>query len=202
MTTALRKPRGSYAKSDARRREIIDAAVEVFSSGGYHKGSLRDVAERVGLSQAGLLHHFPSKENLLEAVLKWRDEDSVAVFGDPFPEGLDFLRGLVRLAEYNASTPELVELHVILSAEGTAPDHPLHDYFIGRHRSVVATMRTAFERIAADGQLQPGVVCDSAGRSVLALMDGLQVQWLLDRHGIDMAAHLRRFIQSLITVDL
>ena len=52
--------RGEYAKSAQRRQQIVDAAVEVFSLAGYRKGSLRDVADKVGLCQAGLLHHFPS----------------------------------------------------------------------------------------------------------------------------------------------
>ncbi len=202
MTTSVRKPRGHYAKTNARRREIIDAAVEVFSSGGYRKGSLRDVADRVGLSQAGLLHHYPSKDNLLEAVLAWRDDDARAFLGTPVPEGVDLLRGLVRLAEYNASTPDLVELHVILNAEGTSAEHPLHDYFVNRHRDVIALTRRAFERAAVEGKLKPDVDCESAARSAMALMDGLQVQWLQDRDGVDMAALLRRYLQSLVTVEL
>ncbi len=60
MTTVARKPRGQYGKTAARRQEIVDAAVEVFGTMGYNKGSLREVADRVGMSQAGLLHHFPS----------------------------------------------------------------------------------------------------------------------------------------------
>jgi AcrR family transcriptional regulator len=202
MTTTVRKPRGPYAKTSARRREIVDAAVEVFSSGGYHKGSLRDVSDRVGLSQAGLLHHYPSKDSLLEAVLNWRDDDASAFLGDPLPQGLDLLRGLVRLAEYNASTPELVRLHVILSAEGTLAEHPLHEYFVNRHRQVIDMAKAAFERVRADGRLAPDVDPGSAARSVMGLMDGLQVQWLLDREGVDMAAHLRHYIRSLLTVEL
>jgi len=202
MTTSIRRPRGPYAKTSRRRQEIVDAAVEVFSAGGYHKGSLRDVAGRVGLSQAGLLHHYPSKDSLLEAVLKWRDDDATAFLGEPVPEGLELLRGLVRLAEYNASSPELVELHVILSAEGTLPDHPLHGYFVGRHRNVIKIATAAFQRAAANGQLKPGVDSEDAARSLLALMDGLQVMWLLDRDGVDMAAHLRRYLQSQLTVEL
>ena len=65
----------------------MDAAVEVFATVGYNKGSLREVADRVGMSQAGLLHHFPSKEHLLEAVLTWRDDDARALLGDPRPTG-------------------------------------------------------------------------------------------------------------------
>jgi len=202
MTTTVRKPRGEYAKTRARRQEILDAAVEVFSSAGFHKGSLRDVADRVGLSQAGLLHHFPSKEHLLQAVLTWRDDNARVRLGEPLPEGIDMLRGMVNLAEYNASTPELVELHVILSAEGTSADHPIHDYFVGRYALVFDMIRAAFEDAQARNQLQPGVDCASAARTLIALMDGLQVQWLLHRDEVDMAGDLRRYVQSLLTVDL
>ncbi len=180
----------------------MEAAVEVFSSSGFHKGSLRDVADKVGLSQAGLLHHFPSKEHLLQAVLTWRDDESGARLGQPMPQGVDLLRGLVELAEYNASTPELVELHVIVSAEGTSGDHPIHDYFVDRYASVFEMIRGAFAHAEAHGQLKPGIDCASAARTVIALMDGLQVQWLLHRDEVDMAGDLRRYLQSLLSVEL
>jgi AcrR family transcriptional regulator len=202
MTTTVRKPRGEYAKTRARRQEILEAAIEVFSSAGFHKGSLRDVADRVGLSQAGLLHHFPSKEHLLQAVLALRDDDARVRLGEPLPEGIDMLRGMVELAQYNASTPELVELHVILSAEGTSADHPIHDYFVTRYGLVFDMIREAFEHAEAQGQLTPGVDCASAARTLIALMDGLQVQWLLHRDEVDMAGDLRRYVQSLLTVEL
>ena len=198
----MTKTRGEYAKTPERRQQIVDAAVEVFSSAGFHKGSIRDVAEKAGLSQAGLLHHYPSKEHLLEAVLTWRDSETRRLLGEPFPEGLDFLRGMVRAAEHNATTPELVELHVIVSAEGTSAEHPLRDYFVRRYASVVDLTRRAFERAATEGQVQPGVDCASAARTLVALMDGLQIQWLLDPDHVDMAADLRRYLQPLLTVEL
>jgi AcrR family transcriptional regulator len=202
LVTAVARARGEYAKTAERRQQIVDAAVEVFSSVGYRKGSLRDVAGKVGLSQPGLLHHFPSKEHLLAAVLGWRDDVTANLMGDPLPQGIEFLRGLVRVAEHNATTPELVELHVIVSAEGTSADHPLRDYFVGRYAYVVGHTREAFERAAAEGQLRPGTDCASAARTLIALMDGLQIQWLLDRDGVDMAGDLRRYLQPLLTVDL
>lgn len=198
----MTKTRGEYAKTPERRQQIVDAAVEVFSSAGFHKGSIRDVAEKAGLSQAGLLHHYPSKEHLLEAVLTWRDSETRRLLGEPFPEGLDFLRGMVRAAEHNATTPELVELHVIVSAEGTSAEHPLRDYFVRRYASVVDLTRRAFERAATEGQVQPGVDCASAARTLVALMDGLQIQWLLDPDHVEMAADLRRYLQPLLTVEL
>ena len=69
----VRKPRGEYAKTSAKRTAILDAALEVFAESGYRSGSLRDVAGKVGMSEAGLLHHFPNKSALLAAVLDRRD---------------------------------------------------------------------------------------------------------------------------------
>lgn len=201
MTTGARTRR-EYAKSAGRRQQIVDAAVEVFSSAGYRRGSLRDVADKVGLSQAGLLHHFPSKEHLLEAVLTWRDDVTQQLMGDPLPQGVDFLRAMVKAAEHNATTPELVEFHVIVSAEGTSACHPVHEYFVDRYARVLAFTREAFERAAEEGQLRPGTDCASAARTLIAVMDGLQIQWLLDREGVNMADDLRRYLQPLLTVNL
>jgi AcrR family transcriptional regulator len=202
MTASTTRSRGEYAKTPARRHEILTAAVEVFSASGFHKGSLRDVAERAGLSQAGVLHHFPSKSHLVEAVLTWRDEQSRERIGGG-DSGLERIRALVELVDYNQNeTPELVELFATLSAEATSSDHPAHDYFARRYRWVIDYMRGGFERAAEEGALRPDVDCASAARTLVALMDGLQVQWLYDRDSVDMAAEVRRYLQTLLTVEL
>jgi AcrR family transcriptional regulator len=48
---------------------ILDRAAALFAQRGFAKTSVQDVADAVGLSKAGLLHHFPSKDTLYEAVL-------------------------------------------------------------------------------------------------------------------------------------
>ena len=202
MSTTARRPRGEYAKSRARRQEIVDAAVEVFATVGYHKGSLRDVADRVGMSQAGLLHHFPSKEHLLEAVLTWRDDDARALMGEPPPTGTDLLRFLVFLAGHNSGRPQLVELHVILSGEGASLEHPLHEYFVRRYEQVYTLTRDAFVEAGERGDLREGVDCSSAAKTVIALLDGLQLQWLLHPDEVDMEADLRRYLQLVLTVEV
>jgi AcrR family transcriptional regulator len=201
-TAANSRSRGAYAKTPARRQEILSAAVEVFSGSGFHKGSLRDVAERAGLSQAGVLHHFPSKNHLVEAVLEWRDDESRRLFVTGVEAGLDTIRAMVALIEYNQSTPELVELYATLSAEATSSDHPVHDYFVRRYVWVVDYMRKAFEGAGEAGHLREGVDAASAARTLVALMDGLQIQWLYDRDSVDMGCEVRRYVQSLLTIEL
>src|SRR3954452_18746901 len=111
MTATTPRVRGEYAKTAARRQAIIAAAVEVFASTGFHKGSLRDVADRAGLSQARLLHHFPSKHHLLVPELAWRDAQARPRFADR-ASGLANLRAPVDLVEFTqAKTPQLAELY-------------------------------------------------------------------------------------------
>lgn len=203
MTDTVRT-RGAYAKSAQRRREILQAGVQVFSESGYRSGSIRDIAERVGISQAGLLHHFASKSELLEAVLTHRDDiarDSMSQ-DRGWPHGADMLRALVQLVRNNQRTPGLVALFCVLSAEATSPDHPAHAYFQNRSEFVLRTIRIGLEEAQAVGELAADVDPSSAARQLTALMDGLQVQWLLDPTGLDMGDEVQRFAQSLVSVPL
>ena len=122
MTVEARR---GYAKGRAKRREILDQAMALFGEAGYRGASLREIAARCGLSHAGLLHHFPTKQALLLAVLEHRDEvDGARLAGGG--TGLALLRGMVDLASLNATRPGIVELFTVLSAEATAVHHPAH----------------------------------------------------------------------------
>ena len=195
-------PRGSYAKSEEIRAAILNAALEVFSQGGYRAGSLRLVAERVGMSEAGVLHHFRTKSTLLEAVLERRDELALQFVAPTTSDGETSVRGLVELARYNASIPGVVELYCTLSAEATSPDHPAHAYFVRRYEATRAMVRDAFADLDRRGMLRNGVTPWGAATATIAMMDGLQIQWLLDRTVLDMAEELRLFLRELTTIDL
>jgi AcrR family transcriptional regulator len=173
----------------------------VFSSSGFHGASLRDVAARAGLSQAGLLHHFRSKEHLLKAVLAWWDDEARWPPSEPVPHGLDLIRSLIARSSATRIR-ELVQLDVIVCAEGSAADHPVHRYVRERHASALQTVCQAFQRAAAHGELRPDVDCASAARTLTALMTGLQVQWLLDPDRVDIEGDLTRCLQPWLTVEL
>jgi AcrR family transcriptional regulator len=191
--------RGAYSKTAARRSEILHAGIEVFSSGGYRSGTIREIAERVGMSQAGLLHHFSNKHELLAGVLSLRDEISRETIGIEQASGRETILGMVELVDYNTTVAGLVQLHCVLSAEATAPEHPAHQYFVDRYRSVIATIQHGFEGMRAEGELVDGVDPATAARAMVALMDGLQVQWLLDPEAVDMAEEVRRYLRPLMT---
>jgi len=170
------RPRGTYANTPHRRREIVVSATEVFAAHGYSGGSLRQVAKDIGVSVTSVTHHFPTKESLLEAVLEQADLD--AAHSIDLDAARDGLRGtVVRLAETGQDHPHLLRLLTVLSAEATAPDHPAHDWLIARYERVedeVTRWAIADPALALDS-----IHARSLARRIVAVWDGLQLRWLL-----------------------
>lgn len=196
------RPRGRYAKTEEVREAILDAALEVFAKGGYRSGSLRLIAAVVGMSEAGLLHHFPSKAVVLEAVLERRDQGAYDFVPLETVDGEASILGLLALARYNASIPGLVELYCTLSGEATSPDHPAHARYVHRYELTRGILVDVYTDLGRHGLLRDGVTAFGAAKATIAMMDGLQVQWLLDRELMDMADELRQFLRLLTTMDL
>src|ERR1700751_3186780 len=67
--TSDTRPRSSRLPRHERRRQLLDAALEVFVSQGYHAAAMDDIADRAGVSKPGLYQHFPGKLDLYLALL-------------------------------------------------------------------------------------------------------------------------------------
>jgi AcrR family transcriptional regulator len=194
---------GGYLKGRLRREDIISAAIAVYREAGYHGSSLREVAKRAGITHAGLIYYFPSKEALLAAVLERRDaEDADREQLNVAEPGLEVLRHLIALAEYNVAHPGIVDLYVRLAAEAVAEDHPAHDYFVQHYRIARESTLASFQALAESGELRPDVDPHVAALTFVALEDGLQTQWLTTPDEVDLVGTLRTYLQSLLTVPL
>ncbi|MFE6766881.1 TetR/AcrR family transcriptional regulator [Streptomyces sp. NPDC057689] len=192
--------RRGYAKGRAKREEILDQAMAMFGEAGYRGASLRVIATRCGISHPGLLHHFPTKESLLLAVLEHRDAVDDQWLEAGRPTGVDRLCRLVGLAALNAQRRGIVELFCVLSAEATAADHPAHAYFVERYRTAVLSTAVSYTEAREKGVLREDIDPGEAAQQLIALMDGLQTQWLLSGGATDMAGVLQAHIQAQLTV--
>lgn len=199
MRTGTDRRRG-YAAGDARRERILHVATLEFAEHGYRGTSLARVAERAGLSQPGLLHHFRTKEQLLVAVLELRDRrDMERFFADGGAAGgPDLPAALVRVVEHNSRTPELVRLFVVLTSEAVTADHPARDWARARYARLRAWVADALRRAADAGELRAGLDADATAARIIAIMDGLQTQWLLDPDRIDMPALFKAHVDDLL----
>src|SRR5229473_840556 len=67
--TSDTRPRSNRLPRHERRRQLLDAALEVFVSQGYHAAAMDEIAERAGVSKPVLYQHFPGKLELYLALL-------------------------------------------------------------------------------------------------------------------------------------
>jgi AcrR family transcriptional regulator len=179
-----------------RRAEILAAALEVFAERGYRGGSLAAVADRVGLTQQGVLHYFPSKDALLTDVLRLRDALDGREPAGPAEPARGGLAGLEALVARNATRPGLVQCFTVLAGESVTDQHPAQDFFAARYRTLRPELA---EMLRAElGDPGPsGLTADEASALLIAIMDGLQQQWLLDPAAISMPALVSAFAAVL-----
>ncbi|MBD3942747.1 TetR/AcrR family transcriptional regulator [Microbacterium sp. NEAU-LLC] len=202
MAGQRRQPR-SRPETLARRRDILDAAVETFGSKGFAGGTLQEIADQVGMTHAGILHHFGSKDQLLIEVLQHRDDTDVAdLEGQHIPDGMPLFRHLVRTAFVNAHRAGIVQAYAVLSAESVTDGHPGREFFEKRYTTLRSEVAHAFEVVCAErGVTEPETV-GLASASILAVMDGLQVQWLLAPDAVDLARASEFAIEAIVSAVL
>ncbi|MGW9026188.1 TetR/AcrR family transcriptional regulator [Streptomyces sp. NPDC055722] len=178
------------SRREERRAEIVRGALDVIAERGYRGASMAAVAEWVGLTQQGLLHYFPTKDALLVAVLKERDQ------WDAVPDGRWRVDLLAALIEYNAMRPAIVQTFAALLGESVTEGHPARGYFTERYRGVRTSM-TAMLRAEYGERLPSGLTPERAAPLLVAVMDGLQYRWLLDPDSVDMPGAFRDFLVLL-----
>src|SRR6478609_3400070 len=149
------------ARTTERREAVLKAAMNVFGARGYNKGTLAEVAEQAGMTHAGVLHHFGSKEGLLIAVLSYRDGEAIAgVAGRQQVEGPAFLEHLIDTVQQNETRPGVVQTYTVLSAESVTQDHPAQEYFRGRMARLRAKLEDVMDQVSG-GVADAGDVRDA-----------------------------------------
>lgn len=196
-TTSTRGARGPYAKTEARKQEIIQAAFEVFARDGYRGGSMREIAELVGVSHSSLKHHFGGKDELLLEIVRRRDELEAPI-RDRFVEYGGMLFAVLAMTEYNVNHPERVRLQTTLTGEAVGEDHPAREYEAERYKRFVREVAAGLSVLQAKGELRDGVDVVLAARGLAAATDGLQIQWLHDR-SFDLVAAMGHHVDGLAT---
>ncbi|MCZ2827079.1 MULTISPECIES: TetR/AcrR family transcriptional regulator [unclassified Modestobacter] len=187
MREARARGPGSRWTPEQRRRQILDEATRIVGQRGYYGFSVAAVADACGLTVAGLLHHVGSKDGLLVALLEDRDRRDAAAVAGELGAGLEDLDGsslaetrtvLRAIVVRNTTQPEIVRLYSMLRTESLFAGHPAHEYFRDRDARVLST----FTRLLTGHVELPG----STARQLLAVMGGLEEQWLRAPDEVDL----------------
>lgn len=131
-------------RTDAKRREIVEAAAALFVEQGYDRASMSAISERLGGSKATLYGYFRSKEELLRAVLEYDVTHEVEGVLEGFPDAEHLRDGLIRLGVRYLSR-RLSDLPIAnIRTVANQPDESTigRDFYEG-------VLRPAWERLAA-----------------------------------------------------
>ena len=185
-----------------RTNEILDAATKLIAEYGFQGATLARVAKEVGLTEPGVLHYFPSKVHLLQGVLEYHEQNELETYGEVLAQERKDTSELFALIEglvaENEKVPALIQLFTVLVSESIRSDHPSHDYFVERYRQGRELYISEFLKLNTT-KLRPDVDLNELVPLIMAVMDGLQIQWLLDPEKVDMVASFKLF--SRIVVD-
>lgn len=176
-----------YPHGRTKRLQILERATELFARAGFHTTTLREIAAAVGVSKSTMLHYFPTKAELLIAVLALRDEHIHARTPDA-ARGLAYIPAGARRDA--VEEPGLIALYATLSTEAVPPTHPAHAYFARRYQTVLANTTGLFSAAGiGDTRFQ--------ALWLVALWEGLQIQWLYAPNQTDIGAHLQAHLASV-----
>jgi AcrR family transcriptional regulator len=195
----VQTPRRTQAdRTRASREKIIHSAAEAFAQKGFRGTKMADIAKAANLTEPGLLHHFPSKTHLLMEVLKERDRiDSERIRATLQRNGNHFLDAGIELVEHNQTVPGLVQLFNLMVAESISPDHPAHEFFIERYQRTRGDWVHSIAQAQQAGEIRSDIPAETLAILSFAVMDGLQVQWLMEPEKIDMAELFRVMMDML-----
>lgn len=179
--------------------DIVAAAVEMFGTRGLHRTSIAAVAERAGLTDAGLLHHFPNRAALVDATLRHgaavqanRMSELVA------PGGLEAIRAMRAWGQVMAETPELTAFDTLVSADAVLADSTVRDWSQRRYRAVRELVSGVIREGVDRGEIRADVDPEREAYDLVAWLDGIRLQWLLSEPEIDLAALVAHHFDDLV----
>jgi len=184
-----------------RKEEILDKAAHLFGEYGFQGTTFAMVAEAVELTEQGVLHYFPNKVLLLQGVLEYREQKELEKYSksidaekNNFSEVFDLLEEVVAEGE---KIPGLIQLFTVLVSESIRGDHPSHDYFVDRYRRGRDMYVNQFVMLNK-AKVRNDVDLNELASLIMAVMDGLQIQWLLDPKKVDMVATFKLFSKIIV----
>ncbi len=184
-----------------RRAQIVDEGIRIIGEKGYNGFTVQALAERCGLSNAGLLYYFESKDRLLLALLdeiERREMDSVspllatafaALEASDTPKEIIYAALGAMIGCY-LDRPEIGRFITVLQAESLDPGHPAHIWFKQIDRETLELFERLISRLCIDPALK--------SQQLLALMNGLPLQWFRADRQFNIGAAWAAAIRDLL----
>lgn len=181
------------------KERIVEAAVSLFATHGYRDTTVIAIADAVGLSDAGVLHHFPTKRAIFAAVVQLFADLQAERFAAMIqPGGLLAITNLAGWGAIMEERPDLLRLQVLLSAEGIIESSDLHEYWRDRYRDLPLVLGRLFQQAIVAGEIRPDTDAEGEARALIAHLDGARLQWSYSGGQVSIADSFHTYIHQLL----
>lgn len=186
-------------KGEMRRTALLDAATVIFGRDGYTSASMRDVAALAGITTVGLLHHFPSKEALLAALLERRDQRVTSRFHElTFDLTLGgFLKFLKQSMGFSVENAAECQASLLMNTESLSHAHPAWSWHKDRFDLTHEHARGHLTALIEAGEIRADIDVKAMAQEIFSVMDGLQIQWLRSPEDVDVMAVFDIYLRRL-----
>lgn len=181
MTGVPGRTRVGVRRGEQRRVAIVDAACELVAERGSVGMTLADVAAAAGVTRSGLLHHFTSKDVLLDAVFDrhLETEDlTPAEVAELSP--LASMRALTRVAQIDIADRRRALLWNVIVTEGLREASTFRRRLLEYYATLRAVAGGMIQRAVDDGDFREDVDVDREAVALIAVVRGLETSWLID----------------------
>ncbi|GAB5451287.1 MAG: hypothetical protein Hals2KO_16150 [Halioglobus sp.] len=195
----MSQKRGPYnsPRQMQRRRNILAAAHTEMRDHGLTSVTMKNIAERSGVSTKTLYNLFGSRDLLLlDAASVLLDDleasDAVQCAKQGIPRLLAYTEAAMRGFEYGEFARYIIS--ILFAAE---PDHPAVHAQLGRIQRIAYHALCAAER---EGELKPGLDLDRLSHVIAANQWGVALMWekgLIDRHGLELQTMTSHYLTLL-----
>jgi AcrR family transcriptional regulator len=179
---------------------IADAAVKLFARYGYRGTTIAQIAREVGLTDAGVLYHYPTKADLFWAVVDtFEDLQRDRVLALLAPGGLTAIRNLAEWGPIIEERPDLLALQVVLGAAAVSDDSELRPYYHQRYDDLRAGIADLLAQAAGAGDVRGDVDGVFEATAFLAFLDGLRVQYFYSDGAVSLSDNLATYVDQLVS---
>lgn len=183
---------------------ICQSAVRIFSSKGYHKTTMDDIAAEAGLTKGAIYWHFKNKRELFKFLIESRFKEldeliSTALSGKASPPS-KIQNVFCVCLDYYEKNRDFCALIKVFHSEGIVLIDKEFETWLrniyARYREMLAAV---IRQGMADGSFAPGIDPAMAGAVLIAAFDGLSFQWLVDPAAFSLSDALpviRRMVEK------
>jgi AcrR family transcriptional regulator len=183
-------------RSEATRRKILDAAVDVFNEVGYATADRGAIIERTGMTKGAFYHHFDSMEALASAIIEEGANLVVSVLGamsDSFSPALEnILHGTFITADLFASNKVVRTAEQLTLAFGKFNDAAAHAY-----TKWVEAMTVQARRAIAEGDIRSELDPQVVSESIIGATFGARLLCQTTSGGSDLIGRLTQMWELL-----